>query len=344
MSSWQGWNRSAILLLLASATIATPSSLLAAPPKTLRLHGLVEPVRSYTVSAPRLAGATGGGPTPLVVVHLARAGTVVRKGDVVVEFDRHAQLRTARDRESEFRDLLEQINKKRGEQLAARAMREAQLRQAENDARIAELGVLGNELLPKTSAEKNVHTLEEAKAHLTQLRKTFELKTRAEAADLRILEIQRDRADNAWKHAQRNAERMRITAPHDGLIVLKTIWKSGTMAEVQEGEEVRPGIPILDIVDPSVMRVRAAVNQADVEGLVRGQSARMTLDSYPAKSFSARLETLSPIATTSTLSVRVRTFVAIFSIEGNDPHLLPDLAAAIELTPTDGTLSDGREP
>ena len=344
MSSWQGSTRSEVLLLIASVTLAASSSLLAAPPRSLRLHGLVEPVRSYTVSAPRLAGATGGGPTPLVVVRLARAGTVVRQGDVVVEFDRHAQLRNARDRESEFRDLLEQINKKRGEQLAARAMRDAQLRQAENNARIAELGILGNELLPKTSAEKNVHTLEEAKAHLTQLRKTFELRTRAEAADLRMLEIQRDRADNAWKHAQRNADRMRITAPHDGLIVLKTIWKSGTMAEVQEGEEVRPGIPILDIVDPSAMRVRVGVNQADVEGLVRGQSARMTLDSYPSKSFNARLETLSPIATTSTLSARVRTFVAIFSIEGNDPHLLPDLAAAIELTPAGGGPESHREP
>ena len=344
MSSWHGSIRSAIILLIASVTFSTPSLLHGAPPRTLRLHGLVEPLRSYTVSAPRLAGSAtpGGGPSALVVVHLARAGTMVRQGDVVVEFDRHTQLRAARDRESEFRDLIEQINKKRGDQVAARGMRDAQLRQSENDLRIAELGVLGNDLLPRTSAEKNVHTLEEAKAHLTQLRKTFELRNRAEAADLRILEIQRDRASNAWKHAQRNAERMRITAPHDGLIVLKAIWKSGTMAEVQEGEEVRPGIPILEIVDPSAMRVRANVNQADVEGLASGQMARITLDSYPAKSFNARLETLSPIASTSTLSVRVRTFVAIFSIEGNDPHLLPDLAAAVELTPAGVEQAAGR--
>jgi len=350
MSSRHGWTLSAAIPLTISVMLSitprgesvigqtTPSS------RILRLHGLVEPVRSYTVSAPRLAGSAspGGGPNALVVVRLARAGTTVRRGEVVVEFDRHAQLRAARDRESEFRDLVEQINKKRGDHMAARGMRDAQLRQAENDARIAELGVLGNELLPKTSAEKNVHTFEEAKAHLTQLRKTFELRSRAESADLRILEIQRDRAANAWQHAQRNADRMLITAPHDGLVVLKAIWKSGTMAEVQEGEEVRAGIPILDIVDPSAMRVRANVNQADVEGLVRGQAARITLDSYPTKSFNARLDTLSPIATTSPLSARVRTFVAIFSIEGTDPHLLPDLAAAVEVTPVSASGAAGR--
>lgn len=305
------------------------------PPRTIRLHGLVEPVRSYTVSAPRLTGSTtpGGGPNQLIVVRLAKPGTFVKQGELLVEFDRHSQLKAARDRQSEFRDFVEQINKKRGEQLAAGAMREAQLKQAENDAKIAALGIVGNDLVAKTVAEKNEQTLEEARARLAQLRTVHELKRRAEAADLRLLEIQRDRASNAWKHAERNAEKMRIVAPHDGLVVLKAIWKNGTMAEVQEGEEARPGIPILDIVDPSAMRVRVNANQADVEELALGQSARITLDSYPSRAFDGRLATLSPIATTSSMSNRVRTFVITFSIEGTDEHLLPDLAAAIEVVP-----------
>jgi multidrug resistance efflux pump len=307
--------------------------------RTIRLHGIVEPVRSYTVSAPRLTGSAtpGAGPNQLIVVRLAKAGTFVKQGEIVVEFDRHSQLRAARDRESEWRDVLEQINKKRGEQLMARAMRDTQLKQAENDLKIAELGVLGNDLVAKTVAEKNVQALEEARARLAQLRTVAELKRRAEAADLRILEIQRDRASNAWKHAQRNADKMRILAPHDGLVVLKVIWKNGTMAEVQEGEEARPGIPILDIVDPSAMRVRVNANQADVQGLAVGQPARITLDSYPTRTFDGRVVTLSPIATTSSMSNRVRTFVATFSIDGADEHLLPDLAAAVEVTPGAGT-------
>jgi HlyD family secretion protein len=299
----------------------------------VRLHGLVEPVRSHTVSAPRLAAVTPGGgpPAQLIVVRLAAAGTLVTRGDLLVEFDRHTQLRAATDREAEFKGFVEQINKKRGEQLAARAMRDAQLKQTENEVRIAELGVIGNELVPKTTAEKNVQTLEEARARLAQLRRTFDLRRRAEDADLRMLEIQRQRAENAWRHARDNAERMRIVSPIDGLVVLKSIWKNGTMAEVQEGEEVRPGIPILDVVDPSAMRVRVNANQADVERLAAGQAARITLDSFPSRTFAGRLEQLSPIATTSSLSPRVRTFVAWFSIADTDRHLLPDLAVAVEV-------------
>jgi HlyD family secretion protein len=291
-------------------------------------------VRSYTVAAPRLAGAAAPGvPTSqLIVVRLAQAGTFVKRGDLLVEFDRHAQQRNARDRQAEYRDILEQINKKRGEQLAARAMRDAQLKQTDNEVRIAELGVIGNELVPKTTSEKNVQTLEEAKARLAQLKKTFDLRRRVEDADMRILDIQRRRAENAWKHSEGNADRMRIASPLDGLVVLKTIWKNGAMAEVQEGEEVRAGIPILDVVDPSAMRVRVNANQADVEGLAVGQTARITLDSFPSKTFGGRLNQLSPIATTSSLSPRVRTFVAWFTIDEQDEHLLPDLAVAVEVT------------
>ena len=248
-----------------------------------------------------------------------------------MEFDRTSQLKNARDREAEYLDILAQIEKKRAEQIIARAARQTGLKLAGNAVRRAELDLVGVELLAKITAEKNQQVLEEARARLAQLRTTNELHERAETADLRMLEIQRDRTKNAWDHAVTNAARMRIVSPLDGLVVLRSVFKGGTMAEMQEGEEVRPGIPILEVVDPTAMRVRVAVNQADVASLTPGMSVRITLDSYPSRTFTGRLEHLSPVATTSSMSARVRTFVAVFSVEGTDEHLLPDLAAAVEV-------------
>lgn len=303
-------------------------------PNLVRLNGLVEPVRSHVVTAPRITGSPGGGPPALVIVRLARAGTTVRRGDLLVEFDRTAQLKNARDREAEYRDFLAQIDRKQAEQIIARAARQTGLKLAENAVRRAELDLAGLELLGKITAEKNQQVLDEARAKLAQLGNTHELHERAAAADLRMLEIQRDRAKNAWDHAAGNATRMRIVSPLEGLVVLRPVFKSGTMAEMQEGEEVRPGLPILDVVDPTAMRVRAAVNQADVASLATGMKVRITLDSHPSRIFDGRLENLSPVATSSSMSERVRTFAAVFSVEGTDEHLLPDLAAAIEIQPT----------
>src|SRR5262249_56881978 len=90
----------------------------------VRLHGVIEPVRSRMVTVPRLTGSGNG---PMIIVHLGKAGTRVNAGDPVVEFDRASQIKAARDREAEYRDLVEQINKKRADQLLARAKDETDL-------------------------------------------------------------------------------------------------------------------------------------------------------------------------------------------------------------------------
>ncbi|HJZ70300.1 MAG TPA: efflux RND transporter periplasmic adaptor subunit [Vicinamibacterales bacterium] len=314
-----------VTVLFVGAAAAGPSANGGA---TLRLHGSVEPIRSYPVFVPRLSGSNVNS---VVITHLAKAGTQVKKGDLLVEFDSQAQVKTAHDREAEYRDFVEQINKLRADQVTARAHDEAALKQAENAVRSAEIDVSTNELRARIDAEKNQLMLEEMRAHLTALRRTSDLRRKAEAADIRLLEIQRDRAKNAWTHAEHNATKMRIVSPLDGLVVLKTTWKNGSFGEVQEGEDTRPGVPIMDVVDSTAMRIRSRINQADIERMRVGQTATIILDSYPSREFHGTLEQLSPIASTSALSAKVRTFLAIFSVAEADPHLLPDLAAAIDV-------------
>jgi len=320
--------RAGVIVLALSAMVAALPAGAWGNGAAVRLQGSVEPVRSHPVIVPRL---TGQGTGTLVIVHLVKPGTRVTRGDLLIEFDRQAQIKTAHDREAEYRDFIEQINRKRGEQVTARGHGEAELKIAENAVKSAELEVLKNEVVPPITAEQNRLSLDETRAKSEQLRRTFGLRRKADAADIRALEIQRDRALNAWKHAQSNADRMRVVSPIDGMVVLKSTWKNGTMGEVQEGEEVRSGLGIMDVIDSSVMQVRARVNQADVSALRVGQTARITLDSFPTRTFTGRLEQLSRIGTISTMSNRVRTFLAVFSIEGSDAHLMPDLAAAIDV-------------
>ncbi len=322
-----------MVAVLLSANVCVQGAAASDPPGSatpVRIHGSVEPVRSQPVFVPRLSGT---GVNSVVITRLAKPGVRVKKGDLLAEFDSQAQVKTARDREAEYRGFVEQINKTRADQTAARAHDEMAIHQAENAVKSAAIDVSTNEVRARIDAEKNQLALEEAKAQLTQIRKTSELRRRAEVAALRILEIQRDRARNAWRHADENTRKMRIVSPLDGLVVLKTTWKNGSFGEVQEGEDARPGTPIMDVVDPSAMRVRARVNQADIDRVKVGQAVRITLDSYPERTFSGQLQQLSPIASTSAMSTRVRTFLAIFSIDGSDPHLLPDLAAAVDLQP-----------
>lgn len=299
--------------------------------KTLRLTGLVESIHFYNVAAPRLVGTTGPGSNTLIITRLMPSGTQVAAGQLLVEFDRQNQLKAAIDRRSEHRDLEEQIRKKRAEQEQARARDDTELAVAANAVENAHLEMKKNVYLGRIDQEKNEQRLEEALAKQKQLKATFDLKRRAEQAELRILEIQRDRAYRAMKSAEDNATRMVVTSPISGMVVLRMVWRPSGQVEIQEGEEARPGMPVMQVVDPASMQVRVKVNQADVHGLRVGQPAQISLDAYPDLRFRGRVEQVTPVGTTSMLTTRVRNFVAIVSIEGSHPKLLPDLSAAVDV-------------
>ena len=67
--------------------------------RSIRLSGSVEAVEATTISTPRLAGQNN---QSLVITTLVRPGTMVRAGDLVVEFDRQDQLKSALDRRVEL--------------------------------------------------------------------------------------------------------------------------------------------------------------------------------------------------------------------------------------------------
>jgi multidrug efflux pump subunit AcrA (membrane-fusion protein) len=305
--------------------------------RSIRLSGTVEAVESTTIPAPRLRGP---GTNSLVITRLVRPGAAVRTGDLIVEFDRQTQLAAALDRRAELDDLEQQIRKREAAERAARAKDEGEILLAESALSRAKLEMLKNEMIPKIQAEKNHQALEQADATLKELRATFDLKRKAADADLRILKIRRDRAENAMRQAETNAERMAVTAPIDGMAVIRTTWKTETMSEIQEGEEVRAGVPVVDIVNPARMRVRARVNQADINDLGVDQKVRVGLDAYPDLTFEGRVAQISPIALGSTLSPKVRVYVVLIDINGAHPNLMPDLTASldVELSRTPGAL------
>jgi HlyD family secretion protein len=296
--------------------------------RTLRLHGIVEAVESHAIAAPRLSGQGLG---TLIITRLAVNGSAVHRGDVLVEFDRQAQLRNVLDKQAEYRDLVDQIKKKQADQAGARAADETELKQAEDAEKTAELEVKKNEILSKIDAEKNLENLEQDRATLQQLKDTFDLKRKAALADLRILEIQRDRSLAAMRWAQGNAEKMVIHSPVDGIAVINSTWKSGSMSEVQEGDEVRPGSSFMQVVNPSQMQVRVRVNQADIDDLDERQKAIIHLDAYPDLSFSGKVKSIAAVAQTSAFHDTVRVFTVLFFIKGTDPKLLPDLSAAVDV-------------
>src|SRR5437899_9092614 len=295
--------------------------------QSLRLNGTTQASRSFIVLAPRLEGAQVGS---MVITKLMPAGTHVKKDACRVEFDPQAQTKDYLDKKSTYENLVGQVAQKQAEENIARAKDDTALKQAEDELKRAQLEVQKNEIVSRIDAEKNQESLDEAQATLKQLTETYQLKRAAAAATIRIQVIQRDRALEAMRYAQGNAEKMLVHSPMPGVVVYNTIWLGGRMGTVQQGDQVRPGVPFLQVVDPSQMEVRVQLNQVDLLKVHPGQQAQMHLDAYPGMTLPVILEDLSPLGHTGQFTEAVRSFTARFSVQGTDARLLPDLSAALD--------------
>lgn len=302
----------------------------------LRLSGKTAAVQSRTIAPPNLAGEQMN---TLTVTYIAAAGARVKVGDLLVEFDRQAQLRNVMDKRADADDQGSKVLEAQAKEAADRAKDETEIEQAKNELKKAELEMQKIELFSRIDGEKAQENLDEARATLAQLKDTFALKRRAAQASIRILELQRDRTLETMHHAEANAALMEVRSPIDGVVVLNTIWKQGNMGEVQSGDQVRAGVPFMQVVDPAVMEVQVKVNQQDLSWLRIGQKAHVLLDAYPQLSFEGTLKSIDPMGQHGDFSPMLTRFSATFSIRGNDPRLMPDLSAAVDLkrdTPSAG--------
>jgi len=55
------------------------------------------------------------------------------------------------------------------------------------------------------------------------------------------------------------------------------------------------------------------------------------LDAYPDLALTGKLVSIDPMGKRGDFSARIRNFSATFTIEGNDPRLMPDLSAAVDV-------------
>lgn len=294
----------------------------------VRLTGTIQAVHVFTVQVPQIRGKGG----QVTLTKIIANGVMVKTGDVLAEFDRTQELDDARDAKAKFDDLSHQVEQRQAQNRADAAKRASDLQAAEADLAKAELELRKGPLLSEIDRLKNEVKAEAAREHVASLKKSSAFHDQADAAAVRILELQRDRQKVAWDRALSNAEKLQVHAPLDGMVALANVWRNSSMGKAQEGDQLWTGQPLIRLFDPREMEVRAQVGEPDDAALVPGCRATVVLDAYPDLTFEAHMLSASPVAASAPENP-IKTFSARFRLDRSDPHLLPDLSAAVVLAP-----------
>jgi HlyD family secretion protein len=294
--------------------------------RLVRSNGTVEAVNALTIRVPQIEGQS----SDMTLTKLIPGGAEVKAGDLLAEFDHTKQLDAARDAQAKYEDLRHQVEQRIAQHRADAEKRASDLQQATADLSKAELELRKGPILSEIDRLKNQAKLEDAQAHVASLERSQQFRGVADAADLKILELQRDRQKVAWERAQANADKLVLKAPLPGMVAKENSWHNDNYGPAQEGDQLWPGAPLLRIFDPSEMEVQVSVSEPDGAAIGEGSLAIVRLDAYPELTFKAHFDSASPVAT-SLLDSMVKSFPARYRLDQNDPHLLPDLSAAVDL-------------
>jgi HlyD family secretion protein len=311
---------------------------------TLRLSGSIAALNAVSLTAPRILGSRsgvnrggdggggGGGDFNLVLLSLAKAGTRVKEGDVVAQFDPQNQMQRLDD----YRDTVVQMeNRLKSGTAALDSTVEAQaqsVRSAKADWDKAKLDVQTAPVLTEIDVEKLKLSAAQAEETYQELDRQTASVRESQRAQLRILEFNLEQARMEQRRAEANVQKMTIHSPIPGFVVMASIVRNGEYGQVREGDQIFAGQPFVSIVDPSSMVLNAVLNQVDAERLRLGMKATVRLDAYPGVDFPGAVSGIGAMSVTSTFRANFVGEVPVrIRIQGQDPRLLPDLTGSAEI-------------
>lgn len=293
--------------------------------------------------------------TSLRIVQLAAAGSTVKSGDVVVEFDPSEQQYALEQERSQLLEAEQGIVKMKADAAVQVAADKVALLTARYDVRRAELDSLANDLIGHVEAKKRELTLEEAKRRLAQLEEDVKSRAVTSQASLAVVLEKRNKARLAMDRAQATIDSLVIRAPIGGLVVVKEnrdaiggFYFGQAIPEYRAGDTAGPGRPIADVLEAGQMQIRARVNENDRANLSVGQSASIRVDALPGQTFAGRIASLGALASRASFfdsSQGGRQFDAFFQIDGRDARLRPGSSVRIVVAgkPVDNALQVPRQ-
>ena len=292
----------------------------------LQVRGEVKAVRSIPLTAPSSAG-------DLQILELAKNGTSVKKGDVVVRFDPVPVQRTHAEKLSELKQAEQEIGKTEAQYQIQQQQAQTDLVKARYDVQRAELDAATQELLPRLEGEQKKVLLASARERLRENERKLKALhdiTKAEVASKRQ---KRDKARLDVQQAERQLGALQLTTPVDGVVTIMPNWRACCPPpEFKAGDRAWPGQIIADVPDLATLRVTARLEEAERGRMQAGQKVVVRADAVPDRELTGRIDDISTLARIDFSNwPPQRNFDLIVQLDDTDKRLRPGMNTSVRV-------------
>lgn len=278
--------------------------------------GELEAASSTAISVPQVR--IGG----LKVYWIVKNGTVIKRGDTLVEFDAAELLQQLQETENNLEASLRQLemtvvrgDADTGQVIGARELALLDLQKATEQTPRDEAIFSRNQII------EGQLSIALSETRVNELTGKVESKKGLNNSSQRILVIDRRQHENKQKLLKESLALLKVLSPHDGLVLHhKEGWWMEQGTEI--GDFRWPGQKILTIPDISSMKARVYVLESDAGNLKVGQKGVLTVDSHPDSRFAAAIERIETLARSLEKDSPVKYFEVLLNLHTSGGEIL----------------------
>lgn len=271
----------------------------------------------------------------LAIRWMAEDGAEVKAGDRVLEFDNSAFTSQLEQKKLLLRQAEMDLRSNRDVSALGIADKEAQVR--EHAAALEKARLLAGvpaDLLPGRTAQERQLELQRATVALATAETDLAALRKSSALDLRVKQIELDKARQAIADATRSMTELVMKAPRAGVILVADHPWEGRKLHV--GDSTQPGWTVVTLPDASAgLEVEAELSDVDDGKIAVGMVGTCTLDAYPDAPLPCTVNTLAPVARSKSRDSLRSVFDLTLNVQprpGQEGR--PGMSVKIELRPT----------
>jgi multidrug efflux pump subunit AcrA (membrane-fusion protein) len=298
----------------------------------IQIRGDIRPAKSIQLAAPLEAGGD------LLIVKLVKSGAVVKRGEVVVEFDATTLKQRLMERQSELKTAEGEIAQSLAQTKITAEQRATEILKARYDVERAKLDLGKRDLVSRIEFENAKLALADAEQRLKEVEAKSISTQAAIEAELTGRRRKRDKALGDVERTLRSIAALRLLAPADGTVnILPNPRSSGPFGgagvEFREGDRAWAGAGILELPDLSSIHLEARLDESDRGRLKVGQAATVKIEAVPGKEFAAKVDLISVLARVDFSSgwPPVRNFDLGLILDERDPRIRPGMTATARI-------------
>lgn len=260
---------------------------------TLEIRGEIRPLKSLVLTSPMQSGE-------LQILTLAKNGTLVKPGDLLVQFDGSTLERTVQEKQSELKQANAEIEQATAQARLTQEQNETALMRARYDVERAKLDVQKGDTVSQIELEQARLALADAEQRLREAEARAASDKTAAEADIRARQRKREKALFDLERAQKGLANLEVKSPAAGMVNILPNYRNASMfgsaQEFRPGDRAWPGAAILELPDLSSIHLEARLDESDRGRLNVGQDATIRIEAVPGKDFKARIDRISLLA------------------------------------------------